>query len=348
MPQTLGVTISATNAFTASATVNTDIERYGFITQIPIMLEAQYDNSGSPTVYSDAFARVLDNVRVQGGGRIFADIPAIDLHFMNRMDMGSGYKFPDVIKTTTNNLTNDVPFMLNFNNDPSRIYAPIDGKGGPVIGIPANKLTTLQANIGWGSTAAMAGSVCVVDTATLARLAPRRISDYEAPVGNRYYPAISTETYTIAATQTNFGKTFNAPVGKIVKRALVFVFDNTAPMIRDNTRVTRIALITPKDGNAHRFELTWEEFQQLTNDEYPGSFDTSYDLISVNDAIGGLYFDGVGCFDFRKLAMAPGLPIINGLGADLRGLAEGDLKIGVNIGTGNGTIHVVWDCLEAY
>ena len=72
-------TISATNAFSASAAVDTQIPRNGFITELPFLLEAQYDNSGGPTFYSDVWDRYITSLVVAGDGRQFVNLADLRL-----------------------------------------------------------------------------------------------------------------------------------------------------------------------------------------------------------------------------------------------------------------------------
>lgn len=361
MVQTTANTISATNVFSASTGVDTQIPRSGFIPHMRMLLEARYDNSGGPTFYSDVFDRLITSLVLAGDGRQFVNISDMRLlAYMNALDYGTGYKRSDPIVTTTNNLRNDIPYVLHFGNNPFDMWDPLGSPAdAPIVGIPANAMNTLVLTATWGATTAMAAATGVVDTASALRVSPHVITPNYGDGRLRYYPKLSTTVYTIAATWTNFGLTFDVPVGGIVRRAIVMIVDNTAPSIRDDVRATRIGLISPKDGNAHRWEGTWGEFKQFAADQYPHSSNYDYSLVSINQLTGlqgtgaltniaSSQPNGLGVFDFRKMAVMQGADRINPLGADMRGLSQGDLKIGIDVGTANGQISILWDTLEPF
>lgn len=360
MVQTTANTVSATNVFSASAAVDTQIPRSGFIPHIALNLEARYDNSGGPTFYSDVFDRLITSLVIAGDGRQFVNISDMRLlAALNYLDYGLNARRSDVITTTTNNLRNDVPYHLHFGQNPNDPWDPMGSAGSPIIGIPASQMNTLTMTATWGATTAMAAATGVVDTASALRVLPHVITPNFGVGGERWYPKLSTTVYTIAATWTNFGLTFDVPVGGIVRRALVMVVDNTSPSIRDDTRVSRVGLISPKDGNAHRWEGTWAEFKQFTAMQYPRAVNPDTSLVSINQLTGLMgtgsltniansYLYGIGCFDFRKMAVMQGTDRINPLGADMRGLSQGDLKIGLDVATGNGQILILWDEIQPY
>lgn len=359
--QTTINTISATNVFSASASVETDIPRSGFIPDIGMVLEARYDNSGAPTFYSDVFDRIITALVLEGDGRQFVNISDMRLlAYLNILDYGLGYKRSDPVVTTTSDLQNRIPYKLHFGNNPYDMFDPLaSDPSSPIVGIPASSMNTLRLRATWGATTAMAASVGVVDTATALRIAPHVITPGYGEGHERFYPKISSTSETFTATWTNFGKTFNVPVGGIVRRAILMAVDGSSPSIRTNIRPTRVGLISPKDGNAHRIELAWDEFQQMSGDQYPHAVNTDYSTVSINQLTGlqgtasATVFPtsqpvGLGVFDFRKIAMRRDGMGINPLGADMRGLSEGDLKIGIDWDTATGQLFILWDALEPF
>ena len=353
-------TISATNVMVASTRVDTDIPRSGFIPDIGMTGEFRYDNSGAPTFYSDVFDRIITSLIVEGDGRQFVNISDMRmLAYMNALDYGLGYRRSNPIVTTTDDLRNDIPYKLHFGNNP---YDPFDPMGSdpssPIVGIPGSQMNRLVLGLTWGATAAMAASVGVVDVLSAMRITPHIITPNYGVGQPRYYPKIYTQTYTITAANSNFGNTFDVPVGVIVKRVLVMALDATAVRLRTDARITRVGLIG-QEGASRRYESTWAEFKQFSADQYPHASNIDYSLVSINQLTGlqgtgsstviaSSQPNGLGVIDFRKYAVLQGTERINPLGADMRGKDQGVLKLGIDNSGTDGQIILLWDCIEPF
>lgn len=328
--------LPATAAYSASSLVSVDLPRDGLITHIEGLLELTYDVITSPAVFrQDAVWKALNSIRIEGtGGRMYAYVnDARLLHYLNLIDYKGAILPEDLPTAVATGVVRRIPFVIHPGLNP---LDPYDTSAM----IPAERLSSLVARVQWPANSVL-GTNATITTATLVRLHAYRIQGFS---GSFFLPKHTQEDFTITQTYTDLGKTFDLPIGSWLRRTLVMVLDNAAAPddLRNDTRVTEVGLILPRDGAKRPLKYTWHMLKSLTKfrlGEFVALPDTgtTYAAVSIVPQSG---VTGIALLDWTQLTGNP-------MGLDLTNAQKGDVQIGLTIGTANGVIKILHEQFDA-
>lgn len=326
---------AGTITYAASTTADLALPRDGFVTDLVAFMDPfQYDIATSALVANDdALIKGVYGLKVMadGGRNYWQMTDARGIHYFNVADYGDAATPGSILTAVATNNINRFGFIFH-----PGIYPMMSGHRGRNIrdlsaGIDAKQLATFQ--IEWASPAnSVLGTNGTIDTTTIMRAylgrwfgIPKHITD-QLP-----RPHFTEDKTTITATSTDLGTTYNFPTKVWIKRSLVMVTDNgTAGTTdkRDDTRVTQIGII--KGGSTRRVSLTWRMFRYNTCLSAGWKVDTGSAQANVDT--NDLPNTGIGIIEWSELTgLKWGLPPI---------VQQGDVQLGLTIGTGNGVFTV--------
>jgi len=329
-----------TIAFSASTKVGVDLPRDRLITEIDLLFEVQHDNGSAVTESQDAFYKMLGGLSIEGSGGVqFLNLnDARLLHFLNQLDYQGTFHAPHIDDGASgNDKTAKVPLRIHFGNNPLN---PFDLSAG----IRAEDLSELKLYVSWPA-ADRGGTGITTDTASLVRLMVKGVQGLTPGERARVaVPKVGQTDHTIAATATDLGKTFDLPTGAHLRRSLIMLLDNTAAPndVRNDTRITEMGLILPKQQNRRPFVCSWYQARFHTLGRHGGEV-AQDDGTTLDDPTVAITPEiGIVLLDYREFTVMTADP----WGLNMVSAAEGDVKLGFTIVTANGTIKRLDDQIE--
>lgn len=338
-------TLTELVTWVASTPFQKDLPREGVITQLDFLMDPlQYDvATAAINIYEDGgLKQMLSSLRIEGaGGRGYFDCNDMRLqHFMNAYEYEAPLRH-DILPAAVA-VDNTARILLRIH--PGSYYKdPYDLSAG----IPAKDLSSLVWKGVWAADDLLADVAANVamDAATTLRCIVYQVLGAASPA---YKPKSEIYAWTIDSIQTDLGKKVDLPTGCFIRKALILVDDNTAfpGNLRDNTRVTQVALLLPKEQDKRALDESWQALISNTQEHfgpvYPGTAATTGTTATL--AIANP--KGVAVVDFRKLVDPSINPLGPLFGLDMRAAQPGDIKWGFTTAVANGTLKIFYDLIE--
>ena len=335
----------------ADSTISTDIEQVGIITRIDATVEITPSATLTAANQPDGIFRLIQNLRVAGGGRTYFNLPADDgaeggvlLHYLNALD-GFGVGHGQGAVAAPNESYTWVNWALHCGTRPRDLY----GRDNPFdlsAFIPASQESQLVAE--WVTS----GNDVMDDTVTISsavmRFTIHRVTDTNdgqlreemarqgviLPAGaSGMVPAWSATIDSQAGAASDFSREVNVQLGGYLKRIGMLFQDATASRtLRSSDEVTEIALIMP-DSNERLIQVNLE----VPNSRLGiGTVLTADSGAAVNASVatpaspdfGGHAPEGIAILDLRPHAISP---VGREYGLDMRALRAGAVKLGFTI-----------------
>jgi hypothetical protein len=324
-------------AYAASSTQDLALPRDGLVTDVLIALNPlQYDIATSTlTPNDDALIKAVNGLKLMAdGGKNFWQFTDLrGLHYFNLADYGDALVPGSAATAVANGNKNRYSVVMHPGIYPMR-WGP--GRSRHIsdlsAGIDAKSLATFQVE--WSSPAnSVMGTNSTISTSTALTAVVGRWYGIPDSIRKSAFatPSFTEEKFTIAATSSDLGTTYNLPTQRWIKRTLVMLTDNgTAGSTdkRDDTRITQIGVI--KNGSTRILSLPWYTARLDTIAEYGWKVDSGNAQADVvtND----LPNTGIVVIEWSRFTgLAWGLPPITNLG---------DVQLGFTVGTGNGVYSV--------
>ena len=340
------ITQQASGTWAGDTTITTALERIGVITQIEMTCEVTPSATLTGANQPDGLFRPIQNMRIVGSQETYFNLPADDgcqggvlLHYLNRAD-GFGLGHSDGAITAPSTTFQPINYVYHCGSRPRMPEHPtVENPFDLTALIPASREGQLNAE--WTTSGSDVMDDTVTITSAVMRFTVHRMlgTDEEIkqemaaqrvnmpPGAAAMLPAWSATRHVNVGTTTDFeSEQVDVTVGAFLKRIVWITQDATATRtLRASDEVTRVALLYPKTS-----ENLFQSFTHWMNlhNEYGSN-------LEVDDAAADFQAHvakGFYVLDWRSRAVGhEGYK--RDYGMDLRGVTNGDLKLGLFIGT---------------
>ena len=317
--------------YASGATVNVDLPKSGYITQIDCLLESSITPGATVSAHEDALARLIASARVHAAGETYFDIgDGRDWWFWTY------YRHRGCIESTTLPTAGAgatvcrTLFEIHLGFEPQRTpnaYLTADGRlmrtflGGPfdtTVAIPAIRLSNPKLEVKWG-TAASLGTGFTVGTTTMTLTIHEIVlegDEKESRIwpGGLLVPRVESTNEPLSSGHTNKSLRHDVPTQLVLYQTLAYALDGSD--LRSDTIVSEFSVEFPPQRQTP-LDLDWYEAKSENRKRTETPADKS-----------GLYF-----LEW---------PLISGneLGIDLMKKRPSDVQIGVsNTATASGTMR---------
>lgn len=321
--------------YSASTQQTADVPRDGVITRIDCEVQVTPSATMVGANLPMGIWHVIDTLRlVGGGGKQYVGLGSGELlgriiHALNQSD------FPEKPFVGARNLTAPnttyvpVVFRLHFGSRPRDMY----GRDNPFdlsAFIPAHRESSLKMEWGCPANSVMDGTV-TISAATMKMTVyqilgtSQEIRDEIARQGldpdSPMTPVSSTESYNHTGTISDLGKQFDIPMGNFLRRIAIMAEDATAVPVLAMDEITRVGLLLPQSGE----RIIDVDFSSLVTGQMPGgTMQLADEGASVDTYVQNQ--NGIAILDLRPHGFRD-------YGMDTRLLKNGDVKLGVTIGS---------------
>lgn len=324
-----------TLAYSASSQVPADVPRDGVITRIDCEVQVTPSATMVGANLPMGIWHIIDTLRlVGGGGKQYIGMGSGELlgrliHGLNQFDF-PGMPFVGARDLTAPNTTFvPVVFRLHFGSRPRDMY----GRDNPFdlsAFVPAHRESSLKMEWGCPANSVMDGTV-TISAATMKMTvyqilgSSQEIRDEMARQGldpdSPMSPVSSTESYNHTGAISDLGKQFDIPTGNFLRRIAIMAEDATTVPVLAMDEITRVGLLLPQSGE----RIVDVDFSSLVTGQMPGGAM----LLADEGASVDTYLQtqkGIAILDLRAHGYRD-------YGMDTRALKNGDVKLGVTIGT---------------
>lgn len=307
-------TIDDEHTYAASTTTQVDIPESGYVTEILCLLEASITGGTSVSAAEDALARLIDAMQITAaGGKNYYDITDGRQGFYREYLRRQGQAQIDDLPAA--NATSTVRMLLIIHPGLNP-YDPFDRS----IVIPAAELSNLKHKVTWGAASDL-GSGFTVGATTLSLTVNEIVLEKGERRENIWpeginVPMFEAREIAISATASNLGKTDEVPVGNMLNSVLAMVLDSSGN--RTNANVSDIGVKFPKQVRTP-FQNKWYELMARTRAFY-----------NIPSSLTGIAMIPLSWVSKRAI------------GIDLSAAMTGDVKLGLTVAVGSGTVHVLY------
>jgi hypothetical protein len=332
-------TLVDTLAWAASTDKQIDLPNEGLITRIDLEAQITADAAAVAAHSTDAFSRIIQNIKIEGGGGkayvgMSGDQMGRLLHFMNVNDFG-GRPFMHPFDQEGTYITSAL-FRLHFGSRPVDAY----GRDNPfdlTAFIPAQDETNLKLT--WTTTAL---ADIIDDTVNISAITiyAHVYQVVGLPSSQGMIPVSATTTYAHTANYSDLGKEFDVPTGAYLRRIVMLVQDETtnanAGPLRAYDEVPKVGLLLPKESR----RLIELRTQALSLTNYAIALQQKDASVSQGALVAPFGFFVI---DLRPYTHPD-------FGANLIGFQTGDVKLGITIEnlTGGDDTIIWWDEVQPY
>jgi len=324
-----------TLTYGASTVVNADVPRDGVITRIDVEVQVTPSATLVGANLPMGIWHVIDTLRlVGGGGKQYVGMGSGELlgriiHAHNQYDF-PGLPFVGARDLTAPNTTFvPVVFRLHFGSRPRDNY----GRDNPFdlsAFLPAHRESSLKMEWGCPANSVVDGTVTITSatmkmtiyqilgtSAEILDEMARQGLDPSMPMS----PVSSVESYAHTGAISDLGKQFDIPMGNFLRRITIMAEDATTVPVLSMDEITRVGIILPQSGE----RIVDMDFSSLVTGQMPGGAMLLADEGGAVDT----YLQtqkGIGIIDLRQHGYRE-------FGMDTRNLKNGDVKLGVTVGT---------------